>query len=213
MLSPTSLFPLLLTPRSRRSNSSLSIPREVKVVEEENTVEGAFPPFPIFPRRSLTLLYAVTSRFDALPNELIIRILSIVLPTRAKGSLAILLLCKRFYELGRPNWLSTWVFRTDDPNSREKLATLASRRSLHAFVVDLMAFHPSFRLVMTLDVRNGELSRPIRNRGIEIAVLPSAVSPATADYKPTLSARRVRRTFPYASHPSRLDNTVPRIRR
>jgi hypothetical protein len=140
-----------------------------------------FRPVRSLPKRSLTLLYAVTSPFDALPNELVIRILSVVLPTRAKGSLAVLLLCKRFYELGRPDWLSTWVFRTDDPHSREKLATLASRRSLHAFVVDLMALRPSFRLVMALDRRNGELSRAMRNRGIEIAVLPSAVSPSTAD--------------------------------
>jgi midasin len=33
--------------------------------------------------------------------------------------------------------------------------------------------HPNFRLVMTLDPRHGELSRAMRNRGIEIALIPA----------------------------------------
>ncbi|GAA6063185.1 hypothetical protein JCM10212_006851 [Sporobolomyces blumeae] len=40
--------------------------------------------------------------------------------------------------------------------------------------IQVIAPHPDFRLVMTLDPRNGELSRAMRNRGIEIAVLPTA---------------------------------------
>ncbi|GAA5875503.1 hypothetical protein JCM3774_003651 [Rhodotorula dairenensis] len=37
--------------------------------------------------------------------------------------------------------------------------------------IQIIAPHPDFRLVMTLDPRNGELSRAMRNRGIEIAML------------------------------------------
>lgn len=40
--------------------------------------------------------------------------------------------------------------------------------------IQVIAPHPDFRLVMTLDPRNGELSRAMRNRGIEIAVLASS---------------------------------------
>lgn len=40
--------------------------------------------------------------------------------------------------------------------------------------IQIIAPHPDFRLVMTLDPRNGELSRAMRNRGIEIAMLESA---------------------------------------
>ncbi|GAA5843645.1 hypothetical protein JCM9279_000821 [Rhodotorula babjevae] len=40
--------------------------------------------------------------------------------------------------------------------------------------IQIIAPHPDFRLVMTLDPRNGELSRAMRNRGIEIAVLASS---------------------------------------
>jgi midasin len=64
--------------------------------------------------------------------------------------------------------------------------------------IQIIAPHPAFRLVMTLDPRNGELSRAMRNRGIEIAILPStSVSPSpnsslffTSDEyrEPTLSA-------------------------
>ncbi|GAA6044164.1 hypothetical protein JCM8097_003730 [Rhodosporidiobolus ruineniae] len=48
--------------------------------------------------------------------------------------------------------------------------------------IQIIAPHPDFRLVMTLDPRNGELSRAMRNRGIEIAVLasPSSSSPAAS---------------------------------
>ncbi|GAA5872063.1 hypothetical protein JCM8547_003087 [Rhodosporidiobolus lusitaniae] len=42
--------------------------------------------------------------------------------------------------------------------------------------IQIIAPHPAFRLVMTLDPRNGELSRAMRNRGIEIALLPSPFS-------------------------------------
>ncbi|GAA5887759.1 hypothetical protein JCM16303_005070 [Sporobolomyces ruberrimus] len=42
--------------------------------------------------------------------------------------------------------------------------------------IQIIAPHPAFRLVMTLDPRNGELSRAMRNRGIEIAILPSTTS-------------------------------------
>ncbi|SCZ88717.1 BZ3500_MvSof-1268-A1-R1_Chr2-1g04590 [Microbotryum saponariae] len=39
-------------------------------------------------------------------------------------------------------------------------------------VVQTITPQPDFRLVMSLDPRNGELSRAMRNRGIEIAMLP-----------------------------------------
>ncbi|GAA5896896.1 hypothetical protein JCM8208_007119 [Rhodotorula glutinis] len=47
--------------------------------------------------------------------------------------------------------------------------------------IQIIAPHPDFRLVMTLDPRNGELSRAMRNRGIEIAVLAPSSSSSTAD--------------------------------
>ena len=37
--------------------------------------------------------------------------------------------------------------------------------------IQIIEPHPNFRLVMTLDPRNGELSRAMRNRGIEIAII------------------------------------------
>ncbi|GAA6035232.1 hypothetical protein NBRC10512_006266 [Rhodotorula toruloides] len=48
--------------------------------------------------------------------------------------------------------------------------------------IQIIEPHPDFRLVMTLDPRNGELSRAMRNRGIEIAVLspPASVSTSTS---------------------------------
>ncbi|BGP48616.1 AAA ATPase midasin [Rhodotorula kratochvilovae] len=49
--------------------------------------------------------------------------------------------------------------------------------------IQIIAPHPDFRLVMTLDPRNGELSRAMRNRGIEIAVLPTTEStPASSSF-------------------------------
>ncbi|GAA6026009.1 hypothetical protein JCM8202_000005 [Rhodotorula sphaerocarpa] len=42
--------------------------------------------------------------------------------------------------------------------------------------IQVIAPHPNFRLVMTLDPRNGELSRAMRNRGIEIAFLPTSTT-------------------------------------
>ncbi|GAA5925946.1 AAA family ATPase midasin [Sporobolomyces koalae] len=45
--------------------------------------------------------------------------------------------------------------------------------------IQIIAPHPAFRLVMTLDPRNGELSRAMRNRGIEIAILPATPTSAT----------------------------------
>lgn len=44
--------------------------------------------------------------------------------------------------------------------------------------IQIIEPHPDFRLVMTLDPRNGELSRAMRNRGIEIALLPPRTSDA-----------------------------------
>lgn len=46
--------------------------------------------------------------------------------------------------------------------------------------IQIIAPHPAFRLVMTLDPRNGELSRAMRNRGIEIAILPQATTTPTS---------------------------------
>ncbi|BGP32484.1 AAA ATPase midasin [Rhodotorula toruloides] len=48
--------------------------------------------------------------------------------------------------------------------------------------IQIIEPHPDFRLVMTLDPRNGELSRAMRNRGIEIAVLspPASVPTSTS---------------------------------
>ncbi|KAK4054525.1 AAA ATPase midasin [Microbotryomycetes sp. JL201] len=37
--------------------------------------------------------------------------------------------------------------------------------------IEIIDPHPDFRMIMTLDPRNGELSRAMRNRGIEIAML------------------------------------------
>ncbi|GAA5820590.1 hypothetical protein JCM11251_003065 [Rhodosporidiobolus azoricus] len=54
--------------------------------------------------------------------------------------------------------------------------------------IQIIAPHPDFRLVMTLDPRNGELSRAMRNRGIEIAVL----SPPSHDAGPGFSADEFR---------------------
>ncbi|GAA6048627.1 hypothetical protein JCM3770_002064 [Rhodotorula araucariae] len=51
--------------------------------------------------------------------------------------------------------------------------------------IQIIAPHPNFRLVMTLDPRNGELSRAMRNRGIEIALLPDSSSepfPASSSF-------------------------------
>ncbi|GAA5887893.1 hypothetical protein JCM5296_001800, partial [Sporobolomyces johnsonii] len=47
--------------------------------------------------------------------------------------------------------------------------------------IQVIAPHPDFRLVMTLDPRNGELSRAMRNRGIEIAVLPPTEASPSSD--------------------------------
>ena len=47
--------------------------------------------------------------------------------------------------------------------------------------IQIIAPHSDFRLVMTLDPRNGELSRAMRNRGIEIAILASSSPAADAD--------------------------------
>ena len=46
--------------------------------------------------------------------------------------------------------------------------------------IQIIKPHPDFRLVMTLDPRNGELSRAMRNRGIEIAILPSSNEESTS---------------------------------
>ncbi|POY75159.1 hypothetical protein BMF94_1791 [Rhodotorula taiwanensis] len=46
--------------------------------------------------------------------------------------------------------------------------------------IQIIAPHPDFRLVMTLDPRNGELSRAMRNRGIEIAFLSPVSSKLAA---------------------------------
>ncbi|GIL72550.1 hypothetical protein Vretifemale_2896, partial [Volvox reticuliferus] len=40
--------------------------------------------------------------------------------------------------------------------------------------------HPEFRLILALDPRHGEVSRAMRNRGIEIFLLPAPVAPAPA---------------------------------
>ncbi|GAA5984033.1 hypothetical protein JCM10908_006021 [Rhodotorula pacifica] len=55
--------------------------------------------------------------------------------------------------------------------------------------IQIIAPHPDFRLVMTLDPRNGELSRAMRNRGIEIAMLEPA-PPATEHSQRALDAFR-----------------------
>ncbi|GAA5965287.1 hypothetical protein JCM21900_005694 [Sporobolomyces salmonicolor] len=47
--------------------------------------------------------------------------------------------------------------------------------------IQVIAPHPDFRLIMTLDPRNGELSRAMRNRGIEIAVLPPTEASPSSD--------------------------------
>ncbi|GJN90851.1 hypothetical protein Rhopal_003865-T1 [Rhodotorula paludigena] len=42
--------------------------------------------------------------------------------------------------------------------------------------IQVIAPHPDFRLIMTLDPRNGELSRAMRNRGIEISILADSTA-------------------------------------
>lgn len=49
--------------------------------------------------------------------------------------------------------------------------------------------HKDFRLVMTLDPRHGELSRAMRNRGIEIAILDASVPTAEDSRRLCASAR------------------------
>lgn len=44
--------------------------------------------------------------------------------------------------------------------------------------VQTLAPHPNFRIIFTLDPRHGELSRAMRNRGIEIAVLEGGLAAA-----------------------------------
>ena len=51
--------------------------------------------------------------------------------------------------------------------------------------------HADFRLVMTLDPRHGELSRAMRNRGIEIALLESLTTPTIEDQHRINAAARV----------------------
>ncbi|KAK4056723.1 AAA ATPase midasin [Microbotryomycetes sp. JL221] len=69
--------------------------------------------------------------------------------------------------------------------------------------IQIITPHPDFRMIMTLDPRNGELSRAMRNRGIEIAILDnqgsrqptkpfplgsdSFVDPVMASLAPTLA--------------------------
>ncbi|KAI5480555.1 hypothetical protein MNV49_000251, partial [Pseudohyphozyma bogoriensis] len=58
--------------------------------------------------------------------------------------------------------------------------------------------HPDFRLVMTLDPRHGELSRAMRNRGIEIAFLPPSSKSDLVDTSRVASSIRT----PLLSPPS-----------
>ena len=51
--------------------------------------------------------------------------------------------------------------------------------------------HADFRLVMTLDPRHGELSRAMRNRGIEIALLESLAAPTVEDQQRISTAARL----------------------
>lgn len=62
--------------------------------------------------------------------------------------------------------------------------------------IQIVVPHPDFRLVMTLDPRYGELSRAMRNRGIEIAVLPSAVD---ATFEDTRRLDKFRQVIPTES--------------
>ncbi|KPV75029.1 uncharacterized protein RHOBADRAFT_53933 [Rhodotorula graminis WP1] len=64
--------------------------------------------------------------------------------------------------------------------------------------IQIITPHPDFRLVMTLDPRNGELSRAMRNRGIEIAVL--APSSSTAD--PAVAVSTVALAVDHFAEPS-----------
>jgi midasin len=44
----------------------------------------------------------------------------------------------------------------------------------------VIAPHPDFRLFLALDPRHGEVSRAMRNRGIEVFLLPAAAAAAAA---------------------------------
>ncbi|KAG1432687.1 hypothetical protein G6F57_022796 [Rhizopus arrhizus] len=50
---------------------------------------------------------------------------------------------------------------------------MVNERGLVDGTVKVIKPHPNFRMFMTVDPQNGELSRAMRNRGIEIALLNS----------------------------------------
>ncbi|BGP16616.1 hypothetical protein JCM10213_000468 [Rhodosporidiobolus nylandii] len=77
--------------------------------------------------------------------------------------------------------------------------------------IQIITPHPDFRLVMTLDPRNGELSRAMRNRGIEIAVLnsPSQPSPSAAPSAFTADAFRDPTFAPLARLARHADSSAP----
>ena len=47
-----------------------------------------------------------------------------------------------------------------------------SERGTVGGVAQVLRPHPQFRLFMTLDPKHGELSRAMRNRGVEVKVVP-----------------------------------------
>jgi midasin len=65
---------------------------------------------------------------------------------------------------------------------------LTERGMVNGQIVEVLP-DPAFRVIMTLDPRYGELSRAMRNRGIELALLkdtthsPSLVKPSTSSYQ------------------------------
>lgn len=65
-----------------------------------------------------------------------------------------------------------------------------SERGLVNGEIQVLRPHPNFRLLMSVDPGHGELSRAMRNRGVEIFLIPTDTAPATPipEY-PTISPR------------------------
>ncbi|KAI0087051.1 hypothetical protein BDY19DRAFT_324469 [Irpex rosettiformis] len=72
-------------------------------------------------------------------------------------------------------------------------------------LIETIAPHPAFRLFMSVDHHFGELSRAMRNRGVEIAL----VTPASSQDRQTLSEYLRITDFPRLKEPNVIRNTTP----
>ncbi|KAI6016225.1 hypothetical protein EDC04DRAFT_2881627 [Pisolithus marmoratus] len=109
--------------------------------------------------------------------------------------LAVLELSKMEASPGRFEWAIGWFWtgaNTCNPSVLDRLNSLCepngvlvlSERGLSRGEVEILKPHPKFRLFMTVDPQYGELSRAMRNRGLEV----SLVTPFTAEDRSRLSA-------------------------